>query len=66
MQGFLLVNTEIVRDQLDIHKSMEPDGAHPRALQDPVGAMAGPLSPPPKGPGTLWRFLLAARWPVIF
>lgn len=40
MQGFLLVNTEIVRDQLNIHKSVEPDGAHPRALQD---VMAGPL-----------------------
>ncbi|KAJ7397871.1 RNA-directed DNA polymerase from mobile element jockey [Pitangus sulphuratus] len=43
VQDFLFVDMEIVKDQLNIYKSMGPDGTHPRALQDPVDVMAGLL-----------------------
>ena len=41
------MDTEIVRDQLyqlNVHKSMEPDGIHPRVLKELVDVMAGALS----------------------
>ncbi|GAB0189070.1 hypothetical protein GRJ2_001372300 [Grus japonensis] len=41
---FPFVDTEIVRHQLNVHKSMEPDGIHPRVLKGPSDVMAGPLS----------------------
>ncbi|KAK4816487.1 hypothetical protein QYF61_017239 [Mycteria americana] len=44
---FPFVNTETVRDQLrqlNVHKSMEPDGINPRVLKELVDVMAGPLS----------------------
>ncbi|KFP59057.1 hypothetical protein N323_05170, partial [Cathartes aura] len=40
------VDTEIVRDQLyqlNVHKSMGPDGIHPGVLKKLANAMAGPL-----------------------
>ncbi|KAK4827324.1 hypothetical protein QYF61_016574 [Mycteria americana] len=43
---FPFVDTEIVRDQLcqlNVHKSMEPDGIHPTVLKELAGVMAGPL-----------------------
>ncbi|KAK4823199.1 hypothetical protein QYF61_027208 [Mycteria americana] len=44
---FPFVDAEIVRDQLyqlNVLKSMCPDGIHPRALKELVDVMAGPLS----------------------
>ncbi|KAK4810867.1 hypothetical protein QYF61_008839 [Mycteria americana] len=41
---FPFVDTEIVRDQLYVHKSMGPEGIHPRVLKELVDVMAGPLS----------------------
>ncbi|PKU39628.1 rna-directed dna polymerase from mobile element hypothetical protein [Limosa lapponica baueri] len=44
---FPFVDTELVRDQLyqmDVLKSMNPDGIHPRVLKELVDAMAGPPS----------------------
>ncbi|GAB0176274.1 mitochondrial enolase superfamily member 1 [Grus japonensis] len=44
---FPFVDTEIVRNQLyqlNVHKSMGPDGIHPRVLKKIVDVMAGPLS----------------------
>jgi len=41
------VDNEIVRDQLyqlNVHKSMQLDGFHPRVLKELVDVMAGPLS----------------------
>jgi len=43
---FVFVDTEIVTDQLyqlNVHKSMGPDGIHPRALKELANVMAGPL-----------------------
>jgi len=40
------VDAEVVRDQLyqvNVHKSMRPDGIHPRALKELADLMAGPL-----------------------
>lgn len=41
---FLFEDTGIVRDQLNVLKSLRPHGIHPKVLKEPVNIMSGPLS----------------------
>ena len=65
--GAPVIQEEAVRELLsssDAHRSMGPDGIHPRVMRELADELVKPLSIIYQKSGTLVRFQMTGSWPV--